>query len=65
LGFSVNLIRQGRYYKAFEDDVPDDEELPDSIKKYAVSANSNDDSVSPPAPSASSAEPKPKRYVRA
>ena len=44
---SVNVITGGRYYKAFEDDVPNDQ-LSDSMRKFAIPA---DPPVAPPKPS--------------
>ena len=32
---TVNLIAPGKYYRAFEDDVPDDR-VPDHLRKFAV-----------------------------
>jgi hypothetical protein len=32
---SVNVITGGRYYKAFEDDVPNDQ-LSDTMRKFAI-----------------------------
>ena len=56
---SVNVITGGRYYKAFEDDVPNDP-LSDSMRKFAIADPPfarADDAVAPtpkPSPLASS-----------
>jgi hypothetical protein len=60
---SVNLVGRGRYWKAGEE-IPD-EEVPATIRRYAVTVSGDDEVSNPPACDAVEPAPPAKRHVKA
>jgi hypothetical protein len=60
---SVNLVGRGRYWKAGEE-IPDDE-VPATIRKYAVTVTGDDGVTESPAPDALEPAARRKRHIKA
>ncbi len=60
---SVHFVGSGRFYRAFEE-VPDDE-VPATIRKYAVTVTGDDGVTESPAPDALELAPRSKRRAKA